>query len=56
MMFDGSTRLYPLRSNFVNDIFLLYFLIKLLYNQLIISLINDFSFFNIISLDNDHCI
>jgi hypothetical protein len=32
------------------------FLIKLLHNQLIISLVNDFSFLNIISLEDDYCI
>jgi hypothetical protein len=55
-MLDGPTRLYPSLSDFVNDILLLYFLIKLLYNQLIISLVKDFFFLNIISLENDYCI
>jgi hypothetical protein len=56
MMFHGPTGLYLLRPNFVNDILLLDFLIKLLHNQLIFSLINDFSRLNIISLEDDYSI
>jgi hypothetical protein len=56
MILDGPTRLYPSRSDFVNDILLLDFLIKLLHNQLIIFLVNDFSFLNIIYLEDDYCI
>jgi hypothetical protein len=56
MMPYGFTHLYPLRVDFVNDILLLDFLIKLLHNQLIFSLINDFFFLNIISLEDDYCI
>jgi hypothetical protein len=50
-MLDGTTQ-----PDFINDILLLDFLIKLLHNQLIIFLVNDFSLLNIISLENDYCI
>jgi hypothetical protein len=46
-------RTYPsvlVPADFVNDILLLYFLIKLLYNQLIFFLVIDFSLLNITSL------
>jgi hypothetical protein len=54
MIFHGPTR--PYRLDFVNDTLLLGFLIKLLYNELIFSLVNDLSLLNIIFLEDDYCI